>query len=177
VDDFTYTFDHLAEVIEAFVQALDLSKFALYVQDYGAPVGFRIAARHPEWISSLIVQNGNAYEEGFTAAWAGFRALWADRNADTEAGVKAFFAPETTHFFYAAGTRNPDALSPDTWSLDQFFLNKPTNQAAQLELFYDYRSNPPQYPVWHAYFREHQPPTLLVWGKNDPFFGPEGAPV
>ena len=89
--------------------------------------------------------------------------------------MKAFFAPETTHFFYAQGTRNPDSLSPDTWSLDQYFLDRPANRAAQLELFYDYRSNPPQYPVWHAYFREFRPRTLLVWGKNDPFFGPEGA--
>jgi pimeloyl-ACP methyl ester carboxylesterase len=175
IDDFAYTFDHLSDVIEAFVQTLNLPRFALYVQDYGAPVGLRIAARHPEWITALLVQNGNAYEEGFTPAWAGFRALWADRNADTEAGVKAFFAPETTRFFYAQGTREPNALSPDTWSLDQFFLDKPANRAAQLELFYDYRSNPPQYPVWHTYFRQHQPPTLLVWGKNDPFFGPDGA--
>lgn len=175
VADFAYTFDHLADVTEKFLQALKLTRFSLYVQDYGGPVGFRIAARHPEWITALIVQNANAYEEGFTPAWAAFRALWADRNADTEAGVKAFFAPETTRFFYQQGTRDSTALSPDTWTLDQSFLDRPANRAAQLELFYDYRSNPPQYPVWHAYFRAHQPRTLLVWGKNDPFFGPEGA--
>ncbi len=172
---FAYTFDHLAEVIETFAQTLNLKRFALYVQDYGAPVGFRIAARHPDWITSLIVQNGNAYDEGFTPAWAGFRALWADRSPATEKAVEAFFAPDMTRYFYQEGTRSPDALSPDTWSLDQFFLDKPNNRAANLELFYDYRNNPPLYPLWQAYLRAHQPPTLIVWGRNDPFFGPEGA--
>ena len=175
VDDFAYTFDHLADVTEKFLQTLSLNRFALYVQDYGAPVGFRIAARHPDWIEALIIQNGNAYEEGFTPAWEGCRALWKDRNADTEAAVAAFFAPETTRFFYAEGTRDPAHLSPDTWNLDQYFLDKPANRAAQMELFYDYRNNPPVYPVWHEYFRIHQPRTLIAWGKNDPFFGPEGA--
>lgn len=175
VSDFAYTFDHLADVTEQFLKALGVTRFNLYVQDYGAPVGFRIASRHPEWIQALIVQNGNAYEEGFTQAWQAFRELWQDRNEATEGAVKGFFAPETTRFFYTEGVRNAETLTPDTWTLDQSFLDRPANRAAQLELFYDYRNNPVEYPKWHTYLRDHQPPTLLVWGKNDPFFGPEGA--
>ncbi len=173
--DFAYTFDHLADVIEKFLRALHLDRFALYIQDYGAPVGLRIAAKHPDWVEALIVQNGNAYEEGFTPAWEGFRALWKDRNPGTEAAVAAFFAPETTRFFYTEGTRAPGQISPDNWNLDQYFLDRPANRAAQMELFYDYRNNPPRYPQWHEYFRAHQPRTLIVWGQGDPFFGPEGA--
>lgn len=174
-NNFAYTFDHLADVVEKFLQALRLDRFSLYVQDYGAPVGFRIAARHPDWIEALVVQNGNAYEEGFTAAWEGFRALWKNRTTDTEAAVAAFFAPETTRLIYVEGTRDPASISPDTWNLDQYFLDKPANRAAQMELFYDYRTNPPAYPQWHEYFRTHQPRTLIAWGKNDLFFGPDGA--
>ncbi len=173
--DFAYTFDHLSEVIESFLQTLRLDRFAMYVQDYGAPVGFRIAARHPEWISAIIVQNGNAYEEGFTPAWKDLRTFWGERNEQSEAAVASLLSTDVVKFFYQHGTRNPAALSPDTWTLDLALLERPTNKAAQLELFYDYRNNPPQYPGWHQYFREHQPPTLLIWGKNDPFFGPDGA--
>ena len=175
VGEFAYTFDHLADVTEKFLQSLGVTRFTLYVQDYGAPVGFRIAARHPEWVEGLIVQNGNAYEEGFTPAWDGFRALWKDRNAGTEAAIASFFGPEATRSGYTDGTRDLAHLSPDTWHLDQYFLDKPANRAAQMELIYDYRNNPPLYPAWQEYFRTRQPRTLIAWGKGDLFFGPDGA--
>jgi pimeloyl-ACP methyl ester carboxylesterase len=173
--EFTYTFDHLAEVTGHFLEALGLEKYSLYVQDYGAPVGFRLAARHPERIQALVVQNGNAYEEGFSPAWAPFRALWANRTPETEAGIAAFFAPQFTQFFYTEGAREPQKLNPDAWNMDQFFIDRPVNQAANMELFYDYRNNPGHYAGWQAYFRQHQPPTLIVWGQGDPFFTVEGA--
>ncbi len=173
--EFAYTFDHLAEVTQGFLEATGLKQYSLYVQDYGAPVGFRLAAKHPERIQALVIQNGNAYEEGFSPAWAPFRALWANRNAETEAGIAAFFAPQFTQFFYTEGTREPQKLNPDAWNMDQFFIDRPVNQQTNLELFYDYRNNPGHYAVWQAYFRDHQPPTLIVWGQGDPFFTVEGA--
>jgi len=175
ISQFEYSFDCLADVIEQFLQALGLNRFSLYVQDYGAPVGFRIANRHPEWIQTLIVQNGNAYEEGLTPAWQAFRDLWSERSEATEVPVINFLKRDTTIFFYTAGTRDCQNINPDNWNLDQYFLDRPENAAAQLELFYNYRQNLQRYPEWHEYFRQHQPPTLIVWGKNDPFFGPEGA--
>ncbi len=175
IDKFEYSFDHLADITEQFLQELGLTRFSLYVQDYGAPVGFRIATRHPEWIQALIVQNGNAYEEGFTPAWKAFRDLWSARSEATEAPVRDFLKRDTTIFFYTGGVRDRQNINPDNWNLDQYFLDRPENAAAQLELFYNYRTNPGQYPRWHEYLRTHQPPTLIVWGKNDPFFGPEGA--
>lgn len=175
IDQFEYSFDRLADVVEQFLQTLGLDRFSLYVQDYGAPVGFRIAARHPEWIQTLIVQNGNAYEEGLTAAWQPLRELWHDRTETTEAAVREFLKRDTTIFFYTAGTRDRTHINPDNWNLDQYFLDRPQNAAAQLELFYNYRKNLERYPEWQEYFRKHQPPTLLVWGKNDPFFSVDGA--
>ncbi len=175
IDRFEYSFDRLADITEHFLQALGLNRFSLYVQDYGAPIGFRIATRHPEWIQSLIVQNGNAYEEGLTSAWQPFRDLWAHRTAATEAPVLDFLKRDTTMFFYTAGVRDLQNINPDNWNLDQSFLDRPNSAAAQLELFYNYRTNLECYPEWHEYFRQHQPPTLVVWGKNDPFFGLEGA--
>jgi pimeloyl-ACP methyl ester carboxylesterase len=175
IDKFEYSFDRLAEITEHFLQALGLNRFSLYVQDYGAPVGFRIASQHPDWIQALIVQNGNAYEEGLTPAWQAFRDLWSDRSEATEAPVRGFLTRDTTVFFYTAGTRSAQNINPDNWNLDQSFLDRPENAAAQMELFYNYRANLDRYPQWHEYFRTHQPPTLIVWGKNDPFFGPEGA--
>jgi pimeloyl-ACP methyl ester carboxylesterase len=175
IDQFEYSFDHLADITERFLQALGLTRFSLYMQDYGAPVGFRIATRHPDWIQALIVQNGNAYEEGLTPAWQAFRNLWSDRTETTEAPVLDFLKRDTTIFFYTAGVRDRQNINPDNWNLDQYFLGQPNNAAAQLELFYDYRTNLQRYPEWHEYFRQYQPPTLVVWGKHDPFFGPEGA--
>jgi pimeloyl-ACP methyl ester carboxylesterase len=175
VDEFSYRFDHLADVIEHFLQALGLQRMSLYMQDYGAPVGFRLATRHPEWIQALIVQNGNAYEEGISAAFEPLKPFWAERNVTTEAAARALLQRDTTIFQYTHGVRHPETISPDTWTVDQAFLDRPGNDLIQLELLHDYPSNLRRYPEWHAYFRQHQPPTLVVWGKNDPFFTPEGA--
>jgi len=175
INQFEYSFDRLAEVTEHFLEKLGLNRFSLYVQDYGAPIGFRIATRHPAWIEALIVQNGNAYESGLTPAWQAFRNLWSERSEATIAPVLDFLKRDTTMFFYTAGTRDSQNINPDNWNLDQYFLDRPENAAAQLELFYNYRENLKRYPEWHQYFRQHQPPTLIVWGKNDPFFGVEGA--
>lgn len=173
---FAYTFDNLSEVIEKLLVSLRLNKFTMFVQDYGSPVGFRIAVRHPEWITGIVSQNGNAYEEGFTGVWDALRsALWKNRSAATEAPLAGFFTPEGVKWIYSEGTRNPDKISPDNWSTDLFFLGRPENHRIQLDLFYDYRKNVEQYPRWHEYLRRHQPPTLVVWGANDPIFTPEGG--
>jgi pimeloyl-ACP methyl ester carboxylesterase len=174
--EFRYTFDNLAEHVEKLLfDNLNLEKFAIYVQDYGAPVGFRIASRRPDAISAIVVQNGNAYEEGLSDAWAPLRALWAKRNAGTEQAVRAFLAPETTKFQYTKGVRNVEAVNPDAYTFDQLGLDRPGNDAIQISLFHDYASNLALYPQWQAYFRERRPPMLIVWGKNDAFFTVEGA--
>lgn len=174
--DFTYTFDNITARIEKlFFNVLKLSKFSVYVQDYGAPVGFRIASRHPEAIEGIVVQNGNAYKEGISPAFEPLNAFWANRNSETEKPVRALLTPETTRFQYTHGAKNPEAVSPDAWTFDQMFLDRPGNDAIQLDLFHDYPSNLALYDEWHAYFRKHQPRTLIVWGRNDPFFTPEGA--
>ncbi len=175
VDDFDYSFDHLAEVMEGFVEAVGLKKYSLYVMDYGAPVGFRLAVRQPERVQALIVQNGNAYEEGLGEFWTPFRKFWADRNAETAKPLAGFLNLETTKWQYTHGVRDPEAISPDAWTVDQYGLDRPGNREIQLQLFYDYGSNPARYPAWQAYFRKHQPPTLVVWGKNDYIFPAEGA--
>jgi pimeloyl-ACP methyl ester carboxylesterase len=175
VDDFKYTFDSLAEVMNRFVERLGLTKYSLYVMDYGAPVGYRLATRHPDRIQGLIVQNGNAYEEGLREFWQPFRAYWQERTEANAAALRKFLVLEATKWQYTHGVRNPEAISPDIWLVDQYLLDRPGNQEIQLELFYDYRSNLPLYPKWQAYFRQHQPPTLVVWGKNDPIFPAEGA--
>jgi pimeloyl-ACP methyl ester carboxylesterase len=175
VDKFDYSFDNLANVIEEFTQKLDLKKYSLYVMDYGAPVGFRLAAKHPERVQSLIVQNGNAYEEGLRDFWKPFRAYWNNRNSETAKPLEGFLNIGATKWQYTDGTRNPSAISPDTWTTDQYFLDRKGNKEIQLELFYSYGTNPGHYPEWQAYFREHQPPTLIVWGKNDKIFPAEGA--
>ena len=174
--EFQYTFDNLATVTEELLFGeLKLNGFNLYVQDYGAPVGFRVASRHPEAIESLIVQNGNAYAEGLSAAWEPLRALWAKRSAETEKPVREFLSAATTKFQYTHGVKDLTKISPDSYTLDQAFLDRPGNDAVQLELFYNYSSNLALYPHWQGYFRTHQPPALLVWGVNDPFFTVEGA--
>ncbi len=175
VDEFDYTFDRLAEVMEGFVQALGLKTYSLYVMDYGAPVGFRLAVRQPDRVQALIVQNGNAYEEGLRDFWQPFRAYWKDRNAKTAEPLTGFLNLETTKWQYTHGMRNAEAISPDNWIVDQYGLDRPGNKEIQLQLFYDYGSNPARYPKWQAYFRTHQPPTLIVWGKNDFIFPGEGA--
>ncbi|MDJ0704046.1 MAG: alpha/beta hydrolase [Leptolyngbyaceae cyanobacterium MO_188.B28] len=176
VDEFEYSFDKLADVIEQFVSQLGLEKYFLYVMDYGAPVGYRLAAKHPENVLGLIVQNGNAYDEGLREFWNPIKAYWQDKNPEN-AKVLAdnLLTLEATRWQYTNGVRNPEAIAPDNWFHDQYLLDRPGNQEIQLELFYSYGSNPPLYPQWQDYFRTHQPPTLLVWGKGDYIFPAEGA--
>ena len=175
VDRFEYTFDRLADVIDKFTEAVGLRSYSLYVMDYGAPVGFRLAVKHPERVQALIVQNGNAYEEGLRDFWKPLRAYWAARTEANAEPLRKFLVLEATKWQYTHGVRNPEAISPDNWVLDQFLLDRPGNKEIQLELFFDYGSNPALYPGWQAYFRAHQPPTLVVWGKNDYIFPVEGA--
>lgn len=175
VTEFDYSFDNLAKIVDRFTQKLELRHYSLYVMDYGAPVGFRLAAAHPERIESLIVQNGNAYDEGLKEFWTPFRAYWKDRNDTNAEPLKGFLNLEATKWQYTHGTRNPELISPDTWTTDQYFQDRPGNKEIQLQLFYDYGTNPPLYPEWQAYLRDHQPPTLIVWGKNDYIFPADGA--
>jgi pimeloyl-ACP methyl ester carboxylesterase len=174
-DAFEYTFDRLADVIDAFTQRLGLTRYSLYVMDYGAPIGFRLAVRHPERVQALIVQNGNAYEEGLREFWEPLRAYWKAPTDANAAALRKFLVLEATKWQYTHGVRNVEAISPDLWVADQYRLDRPGNQEIQLRLFYNYRSNLLLYPTWQAYFRTHQPPTLVVWGKNDHIFPPEGA--
>ncbi len=175
VNEFDYTFDHIAEIMEKFITAIDLKKYSLYVMDYGAPIGYRIAAKYPERVEALIVQNGNAYEEGLREFWDPFRAYWQDRSAENADKLRKLVTLEATRWQYTNGVRNPEVISPDNWNMDQLFLDRPGNAEIQLALFYSYGSNPPLYPHWQEYFRKYQPPTLIVWGQNDAIFPGEGA--
>ena len=152
-----------------------MTEFVIYVQDYGSPIGFRIASRHPKAILAIVVQNGNAYAEGLSPAWEPLKAMWANRNPDTERAVRKFLTAETTRFQYMQGAHDPAKVSPDSYTFDQFLLDRPGNDAIQLELFQSYASNLPLYPEWQAYFRKYQPPMLIAWGQNDPFFTIAGA--
>lgn len=175
VDRFEYTFDHLAEIVDKFVHQIGLEKYSLYVMDYGAPVGYRLAVKHPEKIEALIVQNGNAYEEGLGEFWEPLRAYWSEPNERNKNALKKFLTLEATRWQYTHGVKNENAISPDNWIHDQSLLDRPGNNEIQLQLFYDYKSNPPLYPQWQDYFRKYQPPTLVVWGRNDIIFSKEGA--
>ena len=175
VDDFDYTFDHLAEVMAGFIAAIGLKRYSLYVMDYGAPVGYRLATQYPERVEALIVQNGNAYEEGLGDFWQPIRAYWQNKTPENAERLRQSLTLDGTKWHYATGVRNLEAISPDNWHLDQSRLDRPGNQDIQLALLYSYRSNPPLYPQWQAYFRQYQPPTLLVWGKNDQSFLVDGA--
>jgi pimeloyl-ACP methyl ester carboxylesterase len=176
VDRFEYTFDNLAKVIDAFTTRVGLTRYALYVQDYGAPVGYRLAVKHPDRVTALIVQNGNAYEEGLdNDFWAPLKAYWKSRTETNAAPLRKFLTLEATRWQYTHGVRNPEAISPDNWNIDQPLLDRPGNAEIQLALFYSYGSNPAHYPEWQAYFRQHQPPTLIVCGKNDSIFPAAGA--
>jgi pimeloyl-ACP methyl ester carboxylesterase len=176
VAEFNYTFDNLAGVVEHFTEALGLKAYTLYVQDYGAPIGFRLAVRRPERVRGLVVQNGNAYDEGLdNDFWKPIKAYWKDRTEANAAPLRQFLTREATRWQYTDGVRDVSAISPDNWNVDQPLLDRPGNAEIQLALFYSYGSNPAQYPKWQAYFHEHQPPTLIVWGKNDKIFPAEGA--
>jgi pimeloyl-ACP methyl ester carboxylesterase len=174
-DKFSYTFVKLADVIERFTEVIGLSRFAIYVFDYGAPTGFRLAVRHPERISAIISQNGNAYEEGLSDGWTPIRAYWQDPSEKNRAALRAFLSPETTVWQYTYGVADTSRVSPDGYSLDNFYLARPGAHDVQLDLFGDYKTNVAMYPDFQAYFRQHKPPFLAVWGKNDPFFLPPGA--
>ena len=174
--EFEYTFDNLAAHVEELLfENLGLQKFSIYVQDYGAPVGYRIATKHPDAIESIVVQNGNAYAEGIGSGFDAMKPFWANRNAETEKPVRELLKKETTIFQYTHGVKDPERISPDGYALDQLFLDRPGNDAIQLDLLYNYQSNLEQYDHWHEYFRKSQPRMLIVWGKNDPFFTVEGA--
>lgn len=176
VDAFDYTFDRLTELTLALLDRIGVSRFALYRQDYGAPIGFRIASRHPDRVTALISQNGNAYVEGFTPFWDGLFAYAAD-GVTNERAVRESLEPTGTQWVYAHGVPADrlDRLSPDTWTLDQVALDRPGNREVQLALFRDYRFNVDAYPAFHEYFRAHRPPTLVVWGEHDEIFAPDGA--
>jgi pimeloyl-ACP methyl ester carboxylesterase len=171
---FSYTFDNIAGVIDRFTEVVGLKRFAIYVFDYGAPTGFRIATKHPDRITAIISQNGNAYEEGLSEGWNPIRAYWKDRSQANREALRALLAPESTRWQYTHGA-DEAMVSPDGRSLDDFYLARPGADEVQLDLFGDYKSNIALYPAFQNYFRTHKPSFLAVWGKNDPFFLPPGA--
>jgi len=173
--DFDYTFDRLTDVVDRWTEVLGLDSFALYVFDYGAPVGFRIATRHPERITAIISQNGNAYEEGLSDGWNPIRAYWKDPSQANRDAIRTLLAPQTTIWQYTHGVPDTTRVSPDGYGLDNYYLARPGADEVQLDLFLDYASNVALYPAFHEYFRSSRPALLAVWGKNDPFFLPAGA--
>jgi pimeloyl-ACP methyl ester carboxylesterase len=169
------TFDRIADIIDRFTEVTGFDRYAVYVFDYGAPTGFRLAVKHPERITAIISQNGNAYEEGLSDGWNPIRAYWQDASQANRDALRAFLAPETTVWQYTNGVGDATTISPDGYSLDNFYLARPGAHDLQLDLFGDYKSNIALYPTFQTYFRTHKPPFLAVWGKNDPFFLPPGA--
>ena len=174
-ETFKYTFDNLADTIDKFIEKIGLKRFAIYIFDYGAPVGLRIALKHPERISAIVSQNGNAYEEGLSEGWNPIRAYWENSSQANRDALRAFLKPETTVWQYTHGVSDPTRVSPDGYSLDSFYLARPGADEPQLDLFGDYKTNVALYPTFQKYFRDRKPPLLAVWGKNDPFFLPPGA--
>lgn len=175
-DKFEYTFDRLALVIQTFLEQKGIEKYSIYIQDYGSPVGFRLATAHPERVQAIISQNGNAYDEGLSPFWAEYlQPYWKQRNAETEAKMRGLLSLDATKMQYLTGVRDPEQVSPDAWQHDQSLLDRAGNQDIQLDLFYDYRNNLALYPAWHEYLRTSRPPLLLVWGKNDQIFIEPGA--
>jgi pimeloyl-ACP methyl ester carboxylesterase len=173
--EFAYTFENLAQLIGNFTQTIGLARYAIYVFDYGAPVGFRLALKHPEQVSAIISQNGNAYEEGLSEGWNPIQRYWKQPTADNRAALRDFLKPETTKLQYMYGVQDATLVAPEAYKLDSALLARPGNDEIQLDLFLDYASNVAQYPKFQEYFRTKQPPLLAVWGKNDPFFLPRGA--
>lgn len=172
---FNYSFDTLTAVIEQLIDSMGLKKFSIYLQDYGGPVGFRIASRRPDAIQALIIQNANAYLEGIGPAFSAVPEFWKNRNAQTEKPVRAQLTLEGTKFQYLDGVADPGRINPDAYSYDQYLLDREGNNEIQMDLFYDYRHNVPLYPVWQHYFKKYQPPALIAWGMNDKFFTAAGA--
>ena len=175
--DYAYTFDHLADVIAKFTDRLGLDRYAIYMQDFGGPVGFRLASRRPERVSALIVQNANAYEQGLPDSfWAPARTLWKDPSPANFAKIReAAISDSALEWNYTHGVKEPTRVNPDSWVLQRALVNRPGNKEIMLALLYDYRTNLGHYAKWHEYFRKHQPPMLIVWGKNDVIFPAPGA--
>jgi pimeloyl-ACP methyl ester carboxylesterase len=174
-DSFPYTFDNLARVIDQFTEQVGLWQFAIYIFDYGAPVGLRIALKHPERVTAIVSQNGNAYEEGLSAGWNSLREYWQNPTKEGRDALRSAFTPETTLYQYRQGVKDGALVSPDGPALDNFYLARPGAHEVQLDLFLDYATNVALYPRFQNYFREHKPPILAVWGRNDPYFVPAGA--
>jgi pimeloyl-ACP methyl ester carboxylesterase len=173
--DFAYTFENLTNIVEQLTLKLGLDAYSLYVMDYGAPIGYRLALRHPEKITGLIVQNGNAYEEGLLKFWDPIKKYWGEKTPENRAALAYLAGAEATKWQYQNGVSELTHLDPTTWTLDQLGMDRPGNGDIQLDLLYDYGTNVPLYPQFQEFFRKYQPPTLIVWGKNDFIFPPEGA--
>lgn len=172
---FSYTFENMTNIVEKLTEQLELPKYTMYVMDYGAPIGYRLALRHPEKVSGLVVQNGNAYDEGLLAFWDPIKKYWNDASTANRAALNFLVTPDATKWQYQNGVTDLTLLDPTTWTLDQLGLDRPGNGDIQLDMLYDYRTNVPLYPDFQAFFRKYQPPTLIVWGKNDYIFPAEGA--
>lgn len=175
IKDFDYTFDNMSNIVDGFLKELNVKKYSIYLMDYGAPVGFRIASKHPERVESLIIQNGNAYDEGLKDFWIPIKKYWNDYKPENGKPLEGFHSPAGLKWQYTHGVQDSLKISPDNWHIDLQHLTRPENNAIQLAMFYDYRTNVPLYPKWQKYFRDHQPPTLIVWGKNDYIFPADGA--
>jgi pimeloyl-ACP methyl ester carboxylesterase len=174
-EEFPYTFDNLAKVIDAFTRTIGLNNYAIYVFDYGAPVGFRLALAHPEQVTAIISQNGNAYEEGLSQGWNPIQKYWKEPTAENRAALRDFLTPASVKWQYLHGLQDELQVAPEAYTLDSALLGRPGNDEIQLDLFLNYASNVALYPKFQEYFRKHQPPLLATWGKNDPFFLPPGA--
>ena len=176
-ESFSYTFDNIAEIVNQFLEQRGINQFSLFIQDYGAPIGFRIATEHPEKVKAIITQNGNAYEEGINReTWEPIIQYWDRRKPELEEAIKTnIFSLEGIKWQYTHGTRNPDGIAPENWNVDFMKMSRPGQHEIQLDLFFDYQNNLKLYPVWQQYLREHQPPVLVVWGEHDAFFPAPGA--
>jgi pimeloyl-ACP methyl ester carboxylesterase len=173
---YDYTFEGISQIVEHFLALKGFDHYGLFAQDYGGPVGFRIVGRQPKALDWLIIQNTNAYEVGFTAAWDGFRgALWKNRSAETEKPLAAFLTHDAIKGIYLYGAKNPELISPDNWESDYAFMQRPNAVRVNLNLFYDYRTNVELYPVWQEFLRKNQPKTIIFWGQKDIFFTPAGG--
>jgi pimeloyl-ACP methyl ester carboxylesterase len=174
--EFAYTFESLMNMVDGLVDHLGLKKYSMYVMDYGAPIGYRLALRHPERVQAFIIQNGNAYDEGLLAFWDPIKKYWNEASQENRQAIHFLTEPKATKWQYENGVSDTSLLDPTTWTLDQLGMDRPGNDEIQLDLFYDYRTNVPLYPAFQEFFRKYQPPTLIVWGKNDFIFPAEGAP-
>lgn len=173
--DFEYTFNNMASIVEGFLKELNVEKYSIYLMDYGAPIGFRIAAKYPQKVDALIIQNGNAYDEGLRDFWIPIKKYWNDYTIENGKPLEGFHSPDGLKWQYTHGVQNVEKISPDNWNVDLQHLTRKENNEIQLAMFYSYRTNVPLYPEWQQYFRDHQPPTLIVWGNNDYIFPAEGA--